>query len=53
MKVAQKAGVKHVLNGIGMMIEQGVAAFKLWTGKDMPTDYIREVIFENDAKDNK
>lgn len=52
MKVAQKAGVKHVLNGIGMMIEQGAAAFKLWTGEDMPTDYIRQVIFENDAKDN-
>lgn len=33
MKVAQKAGVKHVFDGIGMMIEQGAASFKLWTGK--------------------
>lgn len=33
MKVAQKAGVKHVFDGIGIMIEQGAASFKLWTGK--------------------
>lgn len=27
-----------------MMIEQGAAAFKLWTGKEMPTDYIQEIV---------
>lgn len=52
MKVAQKAGVKHVFDGIGMMIEQGAASFKLWTGKDMPTDYIREIMF-SDKEENK
>ncbi|CAM3186623.1 shikimate dehydrogenase [Lactobacillus bombicola] len=45
MEVAQAAGVEHVFNGIGMMIEQGAASFKLWTGQDMPTDYIREIMF--------
>ena len=50
MKVAQEAGVEHVFDGIGMMIEQGAAAFKLWTGKDMPTDYIREIMFEDENK---
>lgn len=50
MKVAQKAGVKHVFDGIGMMIEQGAASFKLWTGKDMPTDYIREIMFSDEEK---
>lgn len=45
MEVAEKAGVEHVYNGLGMMIYQGAAAFKLWTGEDMPVDYIREVIF--------
>lgn len=50
MKVAQKAGVKHVYDGIGMMIEQGAASFKLWTGKDMPTDYIRSIMFSDEKK---
>ncbi|MCH4005190.1 MAG: shikimate dehydrogenase [Lactobacillus crispatus] len=50
MKVAQEAGVEHVFDGIGMMIEQGAAAFKLWTGKDMPTDYIREIMFSDEEK---
>ena len=45
MQVAKKAGVKHVFNGLGMMLEQGAAAFKLWTGKDMPVDYIRNLLF--------
>ncbi|RHW49344.1 shikimate dehydrogenase [Lactobacillus bombicola] len=45
MEVAQAAGVEHIFNGIGMMIEQGAASFKLWTGQDMPTDYIREIMF--------
>ncbi|WEV71323.1 shikimate dehydrogenase [Lactobacillus sp. ESL0785] len=50
MKVAQKAGVKHVFDGIGMMIDQGAASFKLWTGQDMPTDYIREIMFSEEDK---
>lgn len=45
MKVAQQACVKHVLNGLGMMLEQGAEAFKLWTGKEMPVDYIRQLLF--------
>ncbi|CAJ1230286.1 shikimate dehydrogenase (NADP(+)) [Levilactobacillus zymae] len=53
MKVAEKAGVKHVFNGLGMMLEQGAAAFKLWTGKEMPVDYIREVLFEDDKEKAK
>lgn len=47
LKVAQVAGVKHAYNGLGMMIHQGAAAFKLWTGQEMPVDYIRQVIFAN------
>lgn len=45
MKVAQQARVKHVLNGLGMMLEQGAEAFKLWTGKEMPVNYIRQLLF--------
>lgn len=48
MKVAQEAGVKHVFNGLGMMLEQGAAAFKLWTNQDMPIDYIRDLLFSEE-----
>jgi shikimate dehydrogenase len=27
-----------------MMLYQGAASFKLWTGEDMPLDYVREKI---------
>ncbi|ETY72964.1 shikimate 5-dehydrogenase [Lactiplantibacillus fabifermentans T30PCM01] len=50
MKVAKSAGVEHVFNGLGMMLEQGAAAFKLWTGEDMPVDYIRQILFDDDKK---
>ncbi|AUJ32022.1 MULTISPECIES: shikimate dehydrogenase [Liquorilactobacillus] len=46
MKVARQAGVKHVFNGLGMMLEQGAEAFKLWTGKEMPVAYIRDLLFK-------
>ena len=45
MRVAKTAGVKHIFNGLGMMLEQGAEAFKLWTGEDMPVEYIREQLF--------
>ncbi|MDH5104564.1 shikimate dehydrogenase [Lentilactobacillus diolivorans] len=48
MTVAQEAGVDHVFNGLGMMLEQGAEAFKLWTGEDMPVDYIRNLLFSED-----
>lgn len=33
-------------NGLEMMFHQGAAAFKLWTGKEMPLDVVREVFKE-------
>ncbi|MFC6164839.1 shikimate dehydrogenase [Lactiplantibacillus dongliensis] len=47
MQVAEQAGVAHIFNGLGMMLEQGAAAFKLWTGKEMPVDYIRDILFND------
>lgn len=44
LKLAQKQGCKTV-NGLGMMLWQGAAAFELWTGEEMPVDYIRELLF--------
>ncbi|MBP7954464.1 MAG: shikimate dehydrogenase [Parabacteroides sp.] len=44
LKWCEEVGCPHI-NGLGMMLWQGAAAFKLWTGHDMPTDHIKEIIF--------
>ena len=49
MQLAKEAGVNHVYNGINMLINQGAAAFHLWTGLQMPVDYIRETVFGEPA----
>lgn len=43
LKLAKEAGCR-TLNGLGMMLFQGAAAFKLFTGKDMPIEYMKEVL---------
>ncbi len=43
LKMAKEVGCK-TMNGLGMMLFQGAASFKLWTGQDMPLDYIKEVM---------
>ena len=43
LKMAKEVGCK-TMNGLGMMLFQGAAAFKLWTGKEMPTDHMKEVL---------
>lgn len=40
---AKAVGAKTI-DGLGMFIHQGAAAFKLWTEKDMPFDQIRQVL---------
>ncbi|WP_220751115.1 shikimate dehydrogenase [Apilactobacillus xinyiensis] len=52
MQVAQQAGVKFVYNGLGMMVEQGAAAFKLWTGQDMPIEFVKQQLLAKDAQDD-
>ncbi len=37
---AKAAGCKAAVGGIGMLLWQGVAAFKLFTGKDMPAQEV-------------
>ncbi|AOT70497.1 shikimate dehydrogenase [Geosporobacter ferrireducens] len=46
LEMAEQVGCKTI-NGLGMMIWQGALAFKIWTGVEMPTDYIKEIIFSN------
>lgn len=45
LKLAKAQGCK-TFNGLGMLIGQGAAAFKLWTGKEMPVDEIKELLFK-------
>lgn len=42
---AKAAGCKATVGGIGMLLWQGVAAFKLFTGKDMPAQEVLEKFF--------
>ena len=44
IKEAKAAGCTAV-GGIGMLLWQGVAAFKLFTGKDMPAQEVLEKFF--------
>ena len=48
MRVALQANVAHILNGQGMLLNQGAAAFKLWTGQAMPIEQVREYLFRED-----
>lgn len=44
LKDAKAAGCK-TSNGMYMLLYQGAASFKLWTGHDMPVDLIKEKYF--------
>jgi shikimate dehydrogenase len=44
LRMAREAGLK-TFNGLYMLLYQGAAAFRLWTGKDMPVDAIKEKYF--------
>ncbi len=50
LKFAKENGAKQTINGLGMMLYQGAEAFKLFTGKDMPVDYIRDLLFNEKGK---
>ncbi|MGX8714417.1 MAG: quinate/shikimate dehydrogenase, partial [Lachnospiraceae bacterium] len=41
--MAKEVGCK-TMNGLGMMLFQGAAAFELWTGKPMPIEHMKEVL---------
>ena len=45
MTIAQTAGVRHVFDGLGMMLYQGAEAFQLWTGQAMPVQAIADLLF--------
>ena len=41
LRMAKEVGCKN-FNGLGMMLFQGAAAFELWTGQEMPIEYMKE-----------
>lgn len=41
LRMAKEVGCK-TMNGLGMMLFQGAAAFKMWTGEYMPIEYMKE-----------
>ena len=43
LKMAKEVGCK-TMNGLGMMLFQGSAAFELWTGEPMPIPYMKEIL---------
>lgn len=45
LKMAREAGLK-TFNGMYMLLYQGAASFKLWTGFDMPVEQIKQKYFQ-------
>jgi shikimate dehydrogenase len=43
LKRAKAKGAK-AYDGLGMLVEQGAIGFKLWTGKDAPTDIMYKAL---------
>lgn len=43
LRMAKEAGCK-TMNGMGMLLFQGAAAFELWTRKEMPIAHMKEVL---------
>lgn len=44
LEMAEYVGCKAI-NGLGMMLWQGAKAFELWTGQEMPVEYVKEQMF--------
>lgn len=44
MEDAKARGLKHVVDGKGMLLCQGADAFEIWTGEKAPLDVMREAL---------
>ncbi len=43
LKMARAAGCR-TMNGLSLMLFQGAAAFKMWTGREMPVGHMKKVL---------
>ncbi len=48
LKMAREAGL-DTFNGMYMLLYQGAASFKYWTGREMPVDAIKEKYFSHNS----
>ncbi|MGO3727870.1 MAG: shikimate dehydrogenase [Enterococcus viikkiensis] len=46
LRFAKEHGAKKAINGLGMMLYQGAAAFKFFTDEEMPVTYIKDLLFD-------
>ena len=46
IKMAKEAGCRAAVGGSGMLLWQGVAAFELYTGQEMPVQEVKERFFD-------
>lgn len=46
LELANSVGCQ-IINGKGMLLHQGAAAFELWTGQPFPLDVVREALFND------
>ena len=44
IQIAEEAGCRTE-NGLSMLLYQGAEAFRIWTGRDMPVDYVKSQVF--------
>ena len=44
LRTAREAGAT-TLNGVGMLVNQGAAAFRIWTGVQPPLDVMERAVF--------
>lgn len=44
LEMAEEKGCQTI-NGLGMMLWQGAKAFEIWTGQEMPVEYIKDLLF--------
>jgi quinate/shikimate dehydrogenase len=44
LQQAESVGCK-TLNGLGMVLWQGAKAFEIWTGQEMPVEFVKEQLF--------
>lgn len=48
LAMAEAAGVQTTINGLALLVHQGAAAFKLWTGQQMPIDDVIAALAKED-----
>lgn len=48
LRTARERGLR-TSNGADMLLYQGAASFKCWTGQDMPVEYVREQVFSRSS----